>query len=119
MAKLSKFQQKLVDEGYCDERGAGFCATATRFPGGVYGFVCLCVKGNLLTFYDVDIKSELKDRLFQVRLSEITDLKIRMNIFTQKLQFRYGDDLFSFTNFLGVRPALDTIKEESMKKEER
>jgi hypothetical protein len=119
MAKLLKFQQKLVAEGYCDERGAGFCATVTRWPGGMRGVVCLCVQGSLLNVYDVNIKSELKDRIFQFRLNEITALKIRMNIFSQKLQFKYGDNLFSFTNFLGVRSALDTIKEESMKKEDR
>lgn len=27
---MTKFQEKLVADGYCDERGAGFCATATK-----------------------------------------------------------------------------------------
>ncbi|MBR6826440.1 MAG: hypothetical protein IKM59_07830 [Oscillospiraceae bacterium] len=46
MAKYT-YQQKLTDNGYCDERGAGFCASATRLPGGEYGLVTLCVKPAL------------------------------------------------------------------------
>lgn len=29
---MSKFQEKLIANGYCDNRGAGFCATATILP---------------------------------------------------------------------------------------
>ncbi len=44
---MNKFQMKLVEDGYCDERGAGFCATATKLPRGEYGIVCLRVKPAL------------------------------------------------------------------------
>ncbi len=115
MAKLSKYQQKLVAEGYCDERGAGFCATMTKSPTGIYGMVCLCVQGNTLCIYDVNMKGNVTATVFRVNLSEITDLKIRMNIFSQKLSFAYRGGNFSFTNFLGVRPALKVIEEECLK----
>ena len=29
---MAKFQDKLIADGYCDNRGAGFCATATKLP---------------------------------------------------------------------------------------
>ena len=115
MATLSRFQQKLIADGYCDERGAGFCATMTKSPTGIYGMVCLCVHGNTLCIYDVNVKGDIIATVFRVNLSEITDLKIRMNIFSQKLSFAYCGGRFSFTNFLGVRPALKVIEEESLK----
>ena len=54
---MSKFQEKLIANGYCDNRGAGFCAKATylRYAIGWEGLVALCVKGNNLDIYDVDI----------------------------------------------------------------
>ena len=71
---MSKFQEKLIADGYCDERGAGFCATATRLPGGEYGVVALCVKGNRLSLYDVDMRSNLGEEIYCVELSQIQNL---------------------------------------------
>ena len=51
---MSKIPEKWIAGGYCDERAAGFCATATKLPKGEYGMVALCVKGNKLSLYDVD-----------------------------------------------------------------
>lgn len=48
---MAKFQDKLITDGYCDARGAGFCATATSLPGGVYGMVALCVRKHVLYLY--------------------------------------------------------------------
>ena len=112
---MSKFQDKLVTDGYCDERAAGFCATATKLPGGEYGIVCLCVKGNVLSLYDVDMKSNLGALLYRIRLSEIEDLKIRATLLSQVLKFRFQGGEYSFTNFVGVKPALKVIEEESRK----
>ena len=110
---MSKFQDKLIAQGYCDERGAGFCATATKLPGGEYGMVALCVKGNNLSLYDVDMKSNLGQRLYQVELKRIQNLKIRAMLLSQVLKFEYEGNAYSFTNFAGVKPALKVIEEES------
>lgn len=112
---ISKFQQKLIDQGYCDERGAGFCATATRLPGGESGMVALCVKGNTLSMYDVDMKSNIGACVYTVELSKIEGLKIKCNFLSQVLRFIYKGNEYSFTNFLGVKPALEVIKSESEK----
>ena len=114
---MSKFQEKLIADGYCDERGAGFCATATQLPNGEYGLVALCVNNKMLNLYDVDIKSNLGNRLYQIKLSEIQDLKIRANLFSQVLRFSYAGSSFSFTNFVGVKPALKVIEQESKRKD--
>ncbi len=110
---MSKFQDKLIAQGYCDERGAGFCATATKLPGGEYGMVALCVKGNNLSLYDVDMKSNLGQLLYQVELKRIQNLKIRAMLLSQVLKFEYEGNTYSFTNFAGVKPALKVIEEES------
>ena len=110
---MAKFQDKLVADGYCDNRGAGFCATATKLPNGEYGIVALCVNGSNLNLYDVDMKSNIGELLYKVNLKQIENLKIRASIFSQVLKFEYNGDVFSFTNFVGVKPALKVIEEEA------
>ena len=110
---MSKFQEKLIADGYCDDRGAGFCATATQLPKGEYGMVALCVKGNTLSLYDVDMGSNLGQLLYAVELKQIENLKIRCNLFSQVLKFTYQGCTYAFTNVLGVKPALKVIEEEA------
>ena len=75
---MDKFQNRLVTDGYCDIRGAGFCATATNLPRGERVFVALCVNGSKLNLYDVvDMKSTLGELLYEVELKQIENLKIK------------------------------------------
>lgn len=113
---MSKFQERLISEGYCDARGAGFCATATNLPRGEYGLVALCVNGNRLNMYDVDMKNNIGELLYQVDLKQIGNLKIKAGILSQVLRFEYEDSSYSFTNFVGVKPALKVIEEEAGKR---
>ena len=110
---MTKFQEKLITEGYCDNRGAGFCATATKLPNGEYGMVALCVNGSKLNLFDVDMRSNLGNLLYAVDLKQIENLKIRAGIFSQVLKFEYNGYTYSFTNFVGVKPALKVIEEEA------
>jgi len=113
---MSPFQEKLVKNGYCDERGAAFCAKATKLPRGEYGIVALCVKGDQLYIFDVDMKSNIKEFLYRVPLKQIEDLKIKTFILNPLLRFSYENNIYSFTNFAKVKPALEVIREESSKK---
>ncbi|MBQ4647673.1 MAG: hypothetical protein IJN86_07195 [Clostridia bacterium] len=110
---MAKFQDKLIADGYCDNRGAGFCANATRLPEGEYGIVALCVNGSTLNLFDVDIRSNIGELLYSVDLKQIENLKIRAGIFRQVLKFEYNGSTYSFTNFIGVKPALKVIEEEA------
>lgn len=110
---MSKLQDKWIAEGYCDNRGAGFCATATVLPQGEYGMVALCVKGSKLNLFDVDMRSNIGELLYTVDLKKIEGLKIRAGFFSQVLKFEYDGFIYSFTNFLGVKPALKVIAEEA------
>lgn len=110
---MAKFQDKLIADGYCDNRGAGFCATATKLPRGENGIVALCVNGSTLNLFDVDMKSNIGELLYAVDLKQIENLKIRAGIFSQVLKFEHNGSAFSFTNFVGVKPALKVIEEEA------
>lgn len=112
----NKFQEKLVADGYCDSRGAGFCASAVTLPNGEYGLVAVCVKGNIFTVYDFDIKGNFGDILYEVELKKVENLKIKTGFFNQVLKFDYNGARYSFTNFLLVKPALKVIEEEANKK---
>ncbi|MBE6596155.1 MAG: hypothetical protein E7641_00655 [Ruminococcaceae bacterium] len=113
---MTKFQEKLIADGYCDDRGAGFCATATKLPKGEYGIVALCVNGNKLNLFGVDMKSNIGKLLYVVNLKQIENLKIRTGLLSQVLKFDYDGYTYSFTNFVGVKPALNVIKEEAGKR---
>lgn len=113
---MSKFQDKLIADGHCDNRGAGFCATATQLPNGEYGMVALCVNGNQLNLYDVDMKSNLGELLYSVKLCQVEKLKIKSGLFSQVLKFEYAGSVYAFTNFVGVKPALKVIEEEASKR---
>ncbi len=113
---MSKFQEKLAAEGYCDSRCAGFCATATSLPNGEYGAVLLCVKGHTLNIYDIDIKSNVGALLYQIDLKKISGLKIKAGFLSQYLKFNHLNFGYSFTNFVGVKPALKVIAEEAAKR---
>ena len=65
--------------------------------------------------HDVDMRNNAKDLLYQVELKKIQNLKIRTPLFIEVLRFEYQGAVFSFKNFLKVRPALDVIEEESRK----
>ena len=110
---MAKFQDNLIADGYCDNRGAGFCATATKLPGGEYGMVALCVNGSKLNLFDVDMRSNVGKLLYVVDLKQIEKLKIRTGIFSQVLKFEYNGFTYSFTNFVGVKPALKVIEYEA------
>ncbi len=113
---MAKFQDKLIAEGYCDNRGAGFCATATNLPNGEYGIVALCVNGSSLCLYNTDMKSNIGNLLYKIDLKQIKNLKIKAGLFSQVLKFDYNGSIYSFTNFVGVKPALKVIEEEANNK---
>ena len=114
--KLSPFQEKLVTEGYCDARGVGFCATARQLPDGSFGMVALCLMGNVLSLYDVDMKSNLKELLFRIKLSDVQNLKISRGFLVgQTMKFQYEGFDYSFTNMVKLNDFLKVIEEESKK----
>lgn len=75
--------------------------------------VALCVNGRNLKLYDVDMRSNIGELLYDVDLKKIENLKIRTGIFSQVLKFEYSGSAYSFTNFVGVKPALKVIEEEA------
>lgn len=111
-----KFQDKMFAAGYCDARKAAFCAAATKLPKGKSGIVALCVKDDVLHIYEVDKRSNIGTPLFLVLLNRIENLTIKATWLEPLLQFKYDGHLYSFTNFIGVKPALRVIEEESQKR---
>ncbi len=112
---MGKLQDKLYQLGICDDRKATFCATATNLPRGEHGMVLLAVKENKLSLYDVDMQSNPKDLLYTVPLNEIENLKYSTFVLTAQLKFTWKGEMFRFTNFAGVKPALEVIKTEAQK----
>ena len=93
---MKKFHIKLVEQGHCDERGAGFAANVVRIAD-VYGrgIVFLCVKGNTLNIHDTDMRDAL-DVMYSIELSKIKDLKWRDSLFFGVLKFTYEGKKYKF-----------------------
>ena len=54
--------------------------------------------------------------LHEIPLERIENLKIRTGFFSQVLRFEYEGAVFSFTNFAGVKPALEVIRQEAARR---
>lgn len=79
--------------------------------------VALCVREHALYIYDVvDMKSNIGGLLYEIPLERIENLKIRAGFFSQVLRFEYEGAVFSFTNFVGVKPALEVIGKEAARR---
>ena len=112
----NRFRDKMIAEGYCDERGAAFVAKGTKAPNGEYGLALLAVKGNHLYISEIDFHENVGKVYYDIELSKITDLKIRTFFFAPLFRFKYNGEEFSFTNMVMVNYAFDVIKSESEKK---
>ena len=110
---MPKFGDVMRGRGLCDARGAGFCATAIRLPHGEVGVVALCVRDNTLSVYEMGTRRDPGALLYAVPLREVGDLYVCMGQIRQKLRFTWRGEDYVFSKFLGVRDALDVIKEES------
>ena len=118
----TKFQERIYSQGLCDERRVAFCVNATNLPNGEYGFVLLCVYGNNLNIYDINLKNEVGDRLYSVPLSKISGLKaitkgIRIYFSGRQLSFKYEGNEYAFKNFGKPNIEIDVIMEEASKKD--
>ena len=63
-----------------------------------------------------DMKSNLGELLYSIKLCQVEQLKIKSGIFSQVLRFEYAGAVYAFTNFVGVKPALKVIEEEAAKR---
>jgi len=113
---MKKYQMKLVEQGHCDERGAGFAANVVRIAD-VYGrgIVYLCVKGNTLNIHDTDMRDAL-DVMYSIELNKIQDLKWRDSLFFGVLKFTYEGKKYKFNQIFGCKEQLKVIEEESKKR---
>ena len=113
---MDKSQRKLVEQGHCDERGAGFAANVVRIAGSYgRGCVILCVKGNKLNIHDTDMWNAL-DVMYSIDLSKIEDLKWRHSLYFGVLKFTYEGKEYRFNRFFGCKEQLKVIEEESQKR---
>lgn len=91
----------LITEGYCDNRRAAVCASVVSLPNwkSKLGVALLCVKDNYLSFYEVDLKNNIGDRVGFVELAKVENFILKANVFVQLLCFEYEGEYYEFTNF--------------------
>ncbi len=109
---MNKLQQRYINEGLCDERGAAFCANAELLPNGSYGLVLLALKGGTLSVYDVDMHSNPGKLIRKIELHEVQELSIK-GLIIKKLKFKYQGFEYVFNNLMGLKEPLEVIKRES------
>ncbi len=98
---MAKLLDKLLAEGYCDSRAAATCATIVALPGWKKKFkvTLLCVKDNYLSFYEIDLKNNVGERVAFVEIVKLENFVLKANLWTQLLAFDYEGDHYEFTNF--------------------
>lgn len=111
---MAKFIDKMVSEGYCDSRGAATCASIRSLPNwdSKLGIVLLCVKDGILSFYEIDFKSNVGKRVAFVEISKTENFIIIANLLVQELSFDYKGQHFSLTNFSNHKVLKKVFEEE-------
>lgn len=110
-----KFHKKMMDEGYCDDRGVVFCATATSLPNGEYGIVLLALHGDILSIYDVlDMHNTIGDRLYEIPLQKMDDFQMAASFLGEMthgyaFRFTYCGVVCSFKNCFPMKQMIQTI----------
>ncbi len=114
---MAKLIDKLLAEGYCDSRGAATCATIVSLPGWKkkFGVALLCVKDNYLSFYEIDLKSNVGERVAFVELAKVENFVLKASFFVQLLAFDYEGIHYEFTNFGNHKVLKQVFAEETDK----
>lgn len=113
---MAKLLDKLLAEGYCDNRGAATCATSA-IPGWKKKFkvALLCIKDNYLSFYEIDLKNNIGERITFVEIAKLENFILKANMFVQLLAFDYEGAHYEFTNFGNHKVLKQVFAEERSK----
>lgn len=114
---MAKFIDKLIAEGYCDSRGAAVCASVVSLPNweSKFRIVLLCVKNETLSFYRIDMKNNIGERVAAVEIPKTENFVLKANVFIQLLSFDYQGQHYEFTNF-GAHKVLKQVFAEKLGK---
>ena len=105
-----EWTQKLLQDGYIDERGAFTMSNIKQAPNGEFGMALLCIKGDELSIYDTDFSGAAKGRLYTIRLPEVSEVKLSTFPFHPTLKFSYRNSRFSFmAGFAKKMPIADVF----------
>lgn len=105
-----EWTQKLLQDGYIDERGAFTMSNIKSAPNGEFGMALLCVKGDVLSIYDTDFSGAAKKKLYTVQLPEVSDVRLSTFPLHPTLKFTYRGDRFSFmAGFAKKMPIADVF----------
>ena len=110
--KHQKFLKGLLIRGLVDERKIAYAAGARSLPNGEFGLCLLCIRGNLLCVYELDIFQTIGEKLYEIPLDQIKGLKASTFLLNSYLIFTYQDFRYKFVDFGGGKPLISTIREE-------
>ncbi len=117
MAVFRKIED-LIGLGYCDSRGAATCASVSSFPEGrrkKVGVLLLTVKDEYLHIYEVDLKSNIGDRVAYLEIKKMENFILKANMLIQLLAFEYEGEYYEFTNFVNHKKLKQAFAEEREK----
>lgn len=92
-----EWENQLMIQGYIDERRLFTITNVKAAPNGIFGMVFMAIKGNTLTIYDTDMQGSVKERLFDIDLDKISEVKINTMPLVWKLSFLYNGFRYRFS----------------------
>lgn len=103
---------KLFSEGVIDKRKMAVFSTAKGLPNGEFGLCLICLNGNLLNVYDTTSKWELKELMYSIELSKITQFKASSFVFNRYIKFCYQNFRYTFADFGNAKNFIAAIEDE-------
>ena len=110
--KHDRFLKNLMICGMVDERKIAYAAGARNLPNGEFGLSLLCINRNMLIVYALDVMQTVGDKLYEIPLNQISNLKASAFLLNSYLIFQHEGFRYKFVDFGGGKPLIETIRYE-------
>ena len=110
--KQDRFLKGLMIRGMVDERKIAYAAGARNLPNGEYGLCLLCIYRNNLSVYELDIHQTVGEKLYEIPLNQVRNLKASSFLLNSYLIFTYNGFRYKFVDFGGGKSLIATVREE-------
>ena len=117
--KQDRFLKDLMIRGMVDQRKIAYAAGARDLPKGEFGLCLLCICGNTLSVYELDIHRNVGKRLYVISLNRISGLKASSFLLNSHLIFQYDGFRYKFVDFGGGKPLIEAVRQEMSRPEQQ
>jgi hypothetical protein len=113
--KQAAYLNNLLIMGLVDERKTAVVSNAKKLPNGEFGMCLLCLKGSTLGIYDTDFRQNVGQKLYEIDLKQITNLKTSSFVLNPYIKFTYENFAYVLADFGDAKNFIAAVTSETGK----